>query len=153
MAIDAAELLGITDEMIAEISKEPEMDRGICWCGHSQGGHDGPACVMLKGKCGCTGYAEVVRTEDARYFRRSTSGPGIKHALTQAIAKCREHDILVTWTGQTECWIPGCENPGKTIVGTTTQGMLATVPEDAHMSGMLCERHAQATIAAGWVVA
>jgi hypothetical protein len=108
-AADLLAKMGITPEEVqaaVEKSKnERKADPRVCACGHGARSHSSNArrenllqmslkengedrCIPGRQACLCSGFREVVNTDDIRIFKFRTTGAYDLHAISKGIAKC-----------------------------------------------------------------
>lgn len=89
--------------------------RQICICGHTATSHKfgtivGYTCKPNNQYCPCRAIFPVYLAGNASCFKRSSHGPGMKHALTLGIAAMKKSGATGEWLVDLKCMYPGCSN-------------------------------------------
>lgn len=97
------------------LAKYPR-SKQICICGHTVTSHRfetsiGYTCKPNSNYCPCQKVQPVYFAGNARHFKRSTHGPGMKHALSLGIVAMRKSGAEGKWLVDLKCMFPECANP------------------------------------------
>jgi hypothetical protein len=87
----------------------------ICLCGHTVTSHNfsptiGYVCKPNTQFCPCDSPSPVYYARNASHFKRSTHGPGMRHALTQGIVALTSSGSRGEWLIELRCMVPDCLN-------------------------------------------
>ena len=135
--------LGIAFKYIENLEQYP-VRRRICICGHTVKSHTfstftGYTCKIGNINCNCEMPIPVYFASDARPFKRSTHGFGIKHALGLGIATLLMRKGSGTWLVQPFCQVPECKDLDITVACLDETGKV--VNQSTSRSAFLCQRH------------
>jgi hypothetical protein len=125
------------------LAKYPR-SKQICLCGHTVTSHRysttlGYTCKPNKNYCPCQSVHPAYFAGNARHFKRSTHGPGMKHALSLGIVAMRKSGATGEWLVELKCMFPGCRNP-EIVPAPMTQDQ--RVPDRATpINVLLCRGH------------
>lgn len=116
----------------------------ICICGHTITSHRympsvGYTCKPNSQYCRCLRPRAVFFAGNARHFKRSTHGPGMKHALSQGIVKMKKSGSEGTWLEKLACQVQGCQNL-EILPAPITKDKLVTA-ESSALNVFLCREH------------
>lgn len=138
---------GVPDEVAFEyiemIGKYPR-SKQICICGHTITSHQfsnltGHFCRPNNQGCPCIRPRPVYFAGNARYFKRSTHGPGMKHALALGIKSMTKDGFSGEWLEQLKCESPGCHNPEILSAALERNNRIALTPQAINV--FLCRQH------------
>lgn len=116
----------------------------ICICGHTVTSHRfstsiGYTCKPNTNYCPCEKVQPVFFAGNARHFKRSTHGPGMKHALSMGIVAMTRSGAKGEWLIPLKCMFPGCGNP-EIVPSPLTKDQ--RVPDRAApINVLLCRSH------------
>ena len=134
---------GLASDYLDYLKKYPR-SKQICICGHTVTSHRfstsyGYSCRPNNQFCPCDQINPVYFAGNARHFKRSTHGPGMKHALTQGIVAMRKSGATGQWLIDLKCTFPGCKNLDIIPAPMTKENR---VPERAtSINVLLCRGH------------
>jgi hypothetical protein len=116
----------------------------ICICGHTITSHRyipsvGYSCKPNSMYCPCLNPRAVYFAGNARHFKRSTHGPGMKHALSQGIVKMTKSGSKGEWLEKLVCQVPGCTN--LEIVPAPVNRDRRVTAEGSAFNVLLCREH------------
>ena len=139
LAISDEEAFGYLD-FIAEFPRRKQ----ICICGHTVTAHKhspptGYYCRPNSQECPCRVIRPVFYAENASYFKRSTHGPGLKHALSLGIKAMKKAGHSGKWLVVLKCQVPDCANPDIVPVCVNENRRITMVP--TRYSAFLCHMH------------
>jgi len=99
----------------------------------------GYTCKPNSQYCRCLRPRAVFFAGNARHFKRSTHGPGMKHALSQGIVKMKKSGSEGTWLEKLACQVQGCQNL-EILPAPITKDKLVTA-ESSAFNVFLCREH------------
>ena len=116
----------------------------ICICGHTLPSHRfsatiGYQCRPNNMPCPCEQPRPVFFATDARHFKRSSRGPGFRHALSQGIASLRKSGGSGEWLEELCCQVPGCLN--LEIVPAPITRDKVILDRASHINVFICREH------------
>ena len=116
----------------------------ICICGHTITSHRyfpsiGYTCKPNSMYCPCLKPRAVYFAGNARHFKRSTHGPGMKHALSQGIVRMTKSGAKGQWLEKLVCQVPGCNN--LEIVPAPVNRDKRVTAEGSAYNVLLCREH------------
>ena len=138
---------GVDDDQASKymdyLDKFPR-SKQICICGHTITSHRynpsiGYTCKPNSMYCPCLKPRAVYFAGNARHFKRSTHGPGMKHALTQGIVKMTKSGSEGQWLEKLVCQVPGCKN--LEIVPAPVNRDKRVTAEGSVFNVLLCREH------------
>jgi hypothetical protein len=125
------------------LAKYPR-SKQICICGHTVTSHRfstsiGYTCKPNNHYCPCQRIHPVYFAGNARHFKRSTHGPGMKHALSLGIVAMRKSGAVGQWLVELKCSFPGCKNPEIVPSPMTKENRVPESPTPLNL--LLCRSH------------
>jgi hypothetical protein len=119
----------------------------ICICGHTITSHrffpnSGYGCKPNNQDCPCTRPRPVFFAGNARFFKRSSHGPGKKHALALGIKSMEKAGFSGEWLELLACQVEGCKNPEIISACLNSQSLISAHPTPNNV--FLCREHALA---------
>lgn len=116
----------------------------ICICGHTLPSHRysttiGYQCRPNNLACPCEMPRPVFYATDARHFKRSTRGPGMRHALSQGMVSLRKSGGRGEWLEKLACQVPGCSNLEIVPAPVTREKRVMDRASDINV--FLCREH------------
>lgn len=131
------------NEYLDYLARYPR-SKQICICGHTVTSHRfstsiGYTCKPNTNYCPCEKVQPVFFAGNARHFKRSTHGPGMKHALSMGIVAMTRSGAKGEWLVPLKCMFPGCRNP-EIVPSPLTKDQ--RVPDRAApINVLLCRSH------------
>lgn len=118
---DMEEFFDVTMEeaisALDKFDKGRERDTRICICGHHSNRHteiDGLIdCKVVKYECSCTVFRPVLKSSNVKPFIRTTTGPGVEHALLKGVAGAVKLGAEIEWLVEPKC--DKCEKEAKVL--------------------------------------
>lgn len=103
---------------LEKYDKGLEKDLRICICGHHANRHtefdNGLVdCKVVKYECSCTSFRAVLKSSLVKPFIRTTTGPGVEHALLKGLAGAVKLGAEIEWVAEPKC--DKCETVGKVL--------------------------------------
>ena len=125
--------------------KENPREKQVCICGHTVNSHQftpgyGYNCKPAAIWCRCENPTPVYLASDSRFFKRSTHGAGMKHALGLGIASLESRGGQGKWMIELRCFVENCRNLDLTIACVNEQSMVQATT--SQFSVFLCKSHA-----------
>lgn len=133
----------LASSYLENLDKYPKNKR-ICICGHPVNSHhfdtkSGYSCTPGNIWCRCARPEPVYCASDARFFLRSTSGFGFRHALAMGIAALTKKGGNGQWMVNLFCEINGCKELEITVACLTEDNRVTA--KSTKYSRFLCHKH------------
>jgi hypothetical protein len=130
-------------EYLKYLKKYPR-SKQICICGHTVASHHystvvGYNCKPNNHFCPCERLDPVYFASNANHFKRSTHGPGMKHALALGITSLLASGSSGEWLIRVKCMYPDCKNLEILPAPLSKDRRIVGKPSNTNV--LLCREH------------
>jgi hypothetical protein len=134
----------VASEYLEHLTKYPR-SKQVCICGHTVTSHSfwesgaSYTCKPNNSYCPCMKVEPVYFAAHAGFFKRSTHGPGMKHALTLGIVAMTKAGYSGEWLVPLRCRFVDCADPDLVPAPVTSDRRVSARPSDINV--FLCRNH------------
>ena len=124
-----------------KFDKGREKDSRICICGHHSNRHteiEGGLidCKVVKYECSCTVFRPVLKSSNVKPFIRTTTGPGVEHALLKGVAGAVKLGAEIEWLAEPKC--DKCQQTSKVLPVALVPSTLRISNIGTRVNQLLC---------------